>query len=69
MSTLLVYFFLALGVSFICSVLESVILSVTHSHIGMLVKDNHRSGILLQAPRHASCHILPVDSDVRILRG
>jgi len=49
MSTLLVYFFLALGVSFICSVLESVILSVTHSHIGMLVKDNHRSGILLQA--------------------
>ena len=49
MSTLLFYFFLALGVSFICSVLESVILSVTHSHIGMLVKDNHRSGIILQA--------------------
>jgi len=49
MSTLLVYFFLALGVSFICSVLESVILSVTHSHIGMLVKDNNRSGILLKA--------------------
>ncbi len=48
MSTLLFYFFLALGVSFICSVLESVILSVTHSHIGMLVKDNHRSGIILQ---------------------
>ncbi len=48
MSTLLGYFFLALGVSFICSTLESVILSVTHSHIGILVKTNHRSGKLLQ---------------------
>ncbi len=48
MSTLLGYFFLALGVSFICSALESVILSVTHSHIATLVKTNHRSGELLQ---------------------
>jgi len=48
MSTLLGYFFLALGVSFICSALESVILSVTHSHIGTLVKTKHRSGKLLQ---------------------
>ncbi len=48
MSTLLGYFFLALGVSFICSALESVILTVTHSHIGTLVKTNHRSGKLLQ---------------------
>ncbi len=48
MSTLLGYFFLALGVSFICSTLESVMLSVTHSHIGILVKTNHRSGKLLQ---------------------
>ena len=48
MYTLLGYFFLALSVSFICSTLESVILSVTHSHIGTLVKSNHRSGKLLQ---------------------
>ncbi len=48
MSTLIAYFFLALGVSFICSTLESVILSVTHTHIGTLVKTNHRSGRLLQ---------------------
>jgi len=48
MSTLFGYFFLALGVSFICSTLESVILTVTHSHIGTLVKTNHRSGKLLQ---------------------
>ena len=48
MSILFGYFFLALGVSFICSTLESVILTVTHSHIGTLVKTNHRSGKLLQ---------------------
>ncbi len=48
MSTLLGYFFLALGVSFICSTLESVILSITHSHIGTLVKTSPRSGLLLQ---------------------
>ena len=48
MSLLIAYFFLALGVSFICSLLESVILSVTHSHIGILVKSNPSKGILLQ---------------------
>ena len=48
MSILLGYFFLALGVSFLCSMLESVILSVTHSHIATLVKNTHRSGQLLQ---------------------
>ena len=48
MSLLIAYFFLALGVSFICSLLESVILSVTHSHIGTLVKSNPTKGKLLQ---------------------
>ena len=48
MSLLIAYFFLALGVSFICSLLESVILSVTHSHIGTLVKSNPSKGKLLQ---------------------
>ena len=69
MSTLLFYFFLALGVSFICSVLESVILSVTHSHIGILVKDNHRSGIILQALKdinftgYVTMELIPAVSD------
>ena len=49
MSLLIAYFFLALGVSFICSLLESVILSVTHSHIGILVKSNPSKGKLLQS--------------------
>ncbi len=48
MHTLLAYFFLALGVSFLCSMLEAVILSVTHSHISMLVNQGHRSGRFLQ---------------------
>ena len=48
MSLLIAYFFLALGVSFICSLLESVILSLTHSHIGILVKSNPKKGKLLQ---------------------
>ena len=49
MSLLIGYFFLALGVSFICSLLEAVILSVTHSHIGALVKINPKKGKMIQA--------------------
>ena len=48
MSLLIAYFFLALGVSFICSLLESVILSITHSQIGTLVKNNPQKGRLVQ---------------------
>mgnify|MGYP001476798280 CR=1 FL=1 len=49
MSLLLTYIFIVLGVSFICSMLESVILSVTHSHIGTLIKSNPKRGKILQA--------------------
>ena len=48
MSLLLAYFLLAIGVSFLCSLLEAVILSVTHSQIGMLVKTNPKQGKMLQ---------------------
>ena len=48
MSLLIGYFFLALGVSFICSLLEAVILSVTHSHIATLVKINPKKGKMIQ---------------------
>ena len=40
MTALLVYFFIALVVSFLCSLLESVLLSVSHAHIAVLVKEN-----------------------------
>lgn len=47
--TLLVfYLLLALGVSFLCSLTESGILSLSHSRIATLVKEGHRSGAILE---------------------
>lgn len=48
MSILFLYFFLALGVSFLCSLLESVLLSMSRSFIGVLSKDHPTSGKLLE---------------------
>ncbi len=39
-----IFLILALGVSFLCSLLEAIILSVTWSHIEILRKDDNRSG-------------------------
>jgi len=47
MTLLFIYLFIAVGVSFLCSVLEAVILSVTPSHIAMLNDRKLRSGALL----------------------
>ena len=47
MSLLIGYFSLALIVSFLCSALESVLLSVTHSHIGTLSKEKSKGSELL----------------------
>jgi CBS domain containing-hemolysin-like protein len=44
MSRLLLYFFAVLGISFLCSLLESFILSITHSHISLVVKDRPALG-------------------------
>ncbi|MDH3641317.1 MAG: CNNM domain-containing protein, partial [Gammaproteobacteria bacterium] len=43
---LTVYLSLALGVSFICSLLESVLLSTTISHAHMLDREGQKSGVL-----------------------
>ncbi|SVA47711.1 uncharacterized protein METZ01_LOCUS100565, partial [marine metagenome] len=48
MNTLFFYFFLALGVSFLCSLLESIILSITHSHVAVLAKTGSKAGRLLE---------------------
>ena len=48
MTALLLYFSLALGVSFICSLLEAVMLSVTHAYIATLGKTHTRSGEILK---------------------
>ena len=47
MTLLIGYFSLALIVSFLCSALESVLLSVTHSHIGTLSKEKSKGRELL----------------------
>ena len=45
---LIVYFCLAIGVSFFCSVWEAVILSVTNPYIANLKKKKPKSGLLLE---------------------
>ncbi|RMF08591.1 MAG: HlyC/CorC family transporter [Candidatus Neomarinimicrobiota bacterium] len=47
MNSLLFYFFLALGVSFICSLLESVLLTITPSYVSVVQKGNPKAGLLL----------------------
>lgn len=48
MTLLYTYLFSALGMSFLCSLLEATILSVTHSHILLKVKKGHLSGRILR---------------------
>ena len=42
MTTLLIYLTLTVSISFICSILEAVLLSTTFSYIDTLVKNNRR---------------------------
>ena len=48
MTTLIIYFLLALVVSFVCSLMESVLLSITRAHLGMQINKGHRSGKILK---------------------
>jgi len=48
MSLLLLYFSLALGVSFICSILEAVLLSINMSYVSILEKERPKAGALLR---------------------
>ena len=43
-SLLVIYASLALGVSFLCSMLESVLLSISHSHIQLMQNDGKKAG-------------------------
>ncbi len=49
MTSLFVYFGFALGVSFLCSILEAALLSVTPSHVAKLEQDRPRVGTRLRA--------------------
>jgi len=48
MNTLILYFLLALIVSFICSLMESVILSISFNHIAIMKKHGAKSADLLE---------------------
>lgn len=48
MSLLLLYLALALGVSFLCSLLEAGLLSVPRGHLGTMVDQGKHSGLTLQ---------------------
>lgn len=50
--TLVVYFVLALGISFLCSMLEAVILSTTTSYIKSLVRAGRPAGRILDDLKH-----------------
>ncbi len=43
-----IYFFIAVGVSFLCSILEAVLLSITPSHIEIVKKRNEKLGLLME---------------------
>ncbi len=48
MTFLLVYLFVALGISFLCSLLEASLLSVPRSHVAVMVERGSRAGERLQ---------------------
>ena len=47
MTSLLAYFFTALFVSFICSLLESVLLSLSIAHVSVMEKEGGKAGVLM----------------------
>lgn len=48
MKLLILYLFIALGFSFLCSMLEAVLLSITPSHVNMLSEKGGRKGKLIK---------------------
>lgn len=48
MTLLLLYFGLALAISFLCSLMEAVLLCTSHSYIETLIRDSHWSGSMLR---------------------
>lgn len=48
MYLLIFYLFLAIGVSFLCSILEAVLLSVSHSYIAIMERKGAKAGKLLR---------------------
>jgi arsenate reductase (glutaredoxin) len=51
MATLAIIITLSLGISFLCSILESVLLSITHSYVAVLQENEDRVGNILARMR------------------
>ncbi|MEA3497627.1 MAG: CNNM domain-containing protein [Campylobacterota bacterium] len=49
---LAIYFFIAIGVSFLCSILESVLLSLTPAYIEVVKEKNPKTGKLLETQKN-----------------
>ena len=58
MILLLFYLFFALSISFLCSLLESVLLSVTHAYTALLIKKGKKSGQILKEMKKSINHPL-----------
>lgn len=73
MIRLFFYFSASVGTAFLCSLLEAVLLSVTTTHIALLVKTGHRSGRLLQGvksnPDRSLAAILTFNTAAQTLGG
>lgn len=53
MTLLLIYLFLALGISFLCSVLEAVLLSTTPSYLNVKLENgNKRAGLFIELKKN-----------------
>lgn len=48
MTLLFIYLVIAIGISFLCSIVESVLLSITMSNISVIKKEKENAGILLE---------------------
>lgn len=48
MTLMIVFFIIAIGVSFLCSILEAALLSTTHQFIQMYKEKNEKTGLLLE---------------------
>jgi len=71
MGLLLIILFTAMTVSFICSLLESVMLSVSHAYIALLIKKGHAGGRILKKMKkninHPLAAILTLNTVANVL--
>ena len=48
---ILIYFLIAVGISFLCSILEAVLLSITSAHIEVVKQENKKLGLLMETQK------------------